>query len=108
MWRTQRLHLGHVEDKEGRSIPGQYEGKLSHGWCNESAGGRVNPWNVRGRAEQARAARSPERQEALDHKAARKLRKAEREEFDRVQKMIAANKSVSRAYEPQLSQDREW
>jgi len=54
----------------------------------------VNPWGVRTRAEAAVAARSPERQQEIDDKAARDLRKQERAEFDRVKAQIAANEVV--------------
>lgn len=90
MYPEQRLHLGHLDDETGRSIPGRYVGLVHAGKCNEGRGGKVNPWNVRGRAAAARAARSPERQRELDSAAARKQRKAFRSEFDRVQAEIRA------------------
>jgi len=89
MWPGQRLDLGHADDEEGRSIPGAYLG-LVHAWCNHSAGGSVNPWNVRRRAVAARAARSPERQRQLADREARQERKRLRSEFDAAQRAIAA------------------
>lgn len=90
MWPGQKLDLGHACDAAGRSIPGRYTG-LQHSRCNQGAGGQVNPWGVRTRAAAARAARSPQRVAAIEDAAARKTRKQERAEWDRVQAAIAAD-----------------
>lgn len=102
MFRGQRLQLGHQDSPDGRSIPGSYAG-LEHAACGESAGGRVNPWGVRTRAEAAVAARSPERVQELDHKEARRTRKQIRAEFDAVQRAIAADEVV-----PVKDDDDRW
>ena len=94
MFRSQRLHLGHIDNEAGYSIPGAYYG-LVHGRCNEKKGGAVNPWNVRGRAAAARAARPPERVAQLADQDARRTRKAIRSEYDRVQAVIAADETAA-------------
>lgn len=88
MSRSQKLHLGHLDDNKGYSIPGRYVG-LVHGRCNMSHGGKVNPWNNRAKSAAAAALRPPERQRELDAAKSRREFKAGRAAFDEVQRQIA-------------------
>jgi hypothetical protein len=75
----QKLDLDHRTDDAGRRIGG-YNG-LAHSKCNRAA----NAWGHQRRAAEANAARSPQRQQEKDFRAARKQRREFRAEFDAAQ-----------------------